>query len=142
MTAVLSIARQFERVIRYLLVGGGVTLFYTLLTIALISWALPSSPTLASAIASLVTLPVSFVVHRRVTYRDVSPEAAQWQRFAFVAAINFALNVGLMGASDRLGISYWAALAAGWILVPVANYVVTAIWVFRAKTLLRLDFPP
>ena len=126
--------RRFERVIRYVIVGGGVTLFYTFLTVGLLSGHVVDDPTFASAIASLVTLPISFLVHRAITYADVASERAQWTRFAIIAVSNFALNIGLMKAIDLLHWPYWIALIIGWVLIPLVNYTINALWVFRAKT--------
>ncbi len=137
-TTTMAFLRRFERVIRYVIVGGGVTLFYTLLTVGLLSGHVVDDPTLASAIASLVTLPISFLVHRAITYADVATERAQWTRFAIIAVSNFALNTGLMKVVDLLRWPYWIALIIGWVLIPLVNYTINALWVFRAKTFLGL----
>jgi putative flippase GtrA len=135
---VIAFVRRFERVIRYVLVGGGVTLFYTLVTATLISGKIIADPTLASAIASVVTLPISFLVHRRFTYADTKREQGQWERFALIAVANFVVNVGAMKAADAMHFPYWSALAFGWVVVPVVNYAINVLWVFRSKTFLSL----
>jgi putative flippase GtrA len=136
---VITLVRRFERVIRYVLIGGGVTLFYTLLTATLISGGVVGDPTLASAIASFVTLPISFLVHRRFTYVDAARRSGQWERFALIAAANFVINVGAMKGAGAMHLPYWSALAFGWVVVPVVNYTINALWVFRTKTFLSLE---
>jgi len=140
--AALSLYRRFERLIRYGAVGAGVTLFYSLLTTGLIMGHLIADPTTASAIATLVTQPVAFVFHRAVTYQDVAHHETQWKRFATLALSSFVLGVGAMKLVDSLGWPFWIALAIGWVVIPVVNYFIGAIWVFRAKKLLSLAPSP
>jgi putative flippase GtrA len=131
--------RRFERVVRYIVVGGGVTLFYSLLTVALVSGRLVNDPTAASAMASLISLPLSFLVHRRFTYADAGSDRSQWQRFVTIAASNFAFTVASMKAVDLLHWPYWIGLVAGWVVIPMLNYTINALWVFRTRTFLALD---
>jgi putative flippase GtrA len=133
-----GVLRRFERVIRYLIAGSGVTLFYSLVTILLVSARLVQDPSVASVIASLVTLPVAFFVHRAVTYVDVPFDRAQGARFGVVAVSNLLIAAGAMKAVDLLHGPYGIGLAIGWVLIPLFNYTVNVVWVFRAKTLLSL----
>ena len=133
--AVRHLFERFERVIRYLLVGGGVTLVYTTLTVALISSGIIPDPTVASACATIVTQPFAFVIHQAITYADVEPEASHWKRFALVAASTFVLTTGTMKLVDSLGWPFWIGLAIGWVVIPVTNYLIGAVWVFRARKL-------
>jgi putative flippase GtrA len=132
----LALYRRFERVIRYIVVGVGVTAVYTAVTAGLIGFAFDR--VLSAAIGSLVTIPLSFFVHRRITYADAGADGSQFGRFVITALSSLAINVGLMAASEMLGWSHWIALATGWFLVPIANYTINALWVFRTKTFLRL----
>lgn len=136
---ILQFFRRFERVIRYVIVGSGVTTLYTGIVAALVSYGLVPNPTLAAAIASIAVLPVSYVGHRSITYADTPSSHAQWARFAATAIVTFILNTGLMNTADQIGWSYWTALCAGWVIVPIVNYMVNAIWVFRTKKLFGLD---
>jgi putative flippase GtrA len=131
--------KRFERVIRYCLVGGVTTLSYTLLTAGFISGHLIADPTLASAIASAIVIPLSFLIHRRITYADVTPERAQWKRYLFIAVSNFVIATGSMKLVSLAGWPYWIALVIGWVVIPIVNYTVNAVWVFQAKRLLSLD---
>ncbi len=135
----VRLARRIERVIRFLVVGSFVVTFFTLSTLALIWWVFPHDPTLAAAVASILTTPVSFLVHRHITYVDVAAHSSQWQRFAVLAVANFVLSTGAMKLVDSAGATYWIGLALVWVLSPIMNYLISALWVFRARTLLRLD---
>lgn len=115
------------------------TLLYSGLTAGLISGHVMSDRTLASVVASLMTIPLSFVIHRQVTYRDTDYQRVQWRRFTVVALTNLALNAGLMAGTAALRWPYGVALIVGWILVPTANYLLNALWVFRTRNILALD---
>jgi putative flippase GtrA len=138
-STLLRLATRFERVIRYGFVGAGVTLFYTLLTVGLISGHVISDPTLACAFAFVITQPVSYLSHRLITYADVASDRSQWRRFGTIALAGFAVTTGTMKLDVVLGWPYWIALVIGWFLIPVVNYLINAVWVFRAKSLLALD---
>ena len=140
--AVIALYRKFERLIRYGAVGAGVTLFYSLLTTGLIVSRLILDPTTASAVATVVTQPLAFALHRAVTYQDVAHHETHWRRFATVALSSFVLGVGAMKLVDSLGWPFWIALAIGWVIIPVVNYFIGAIWVFRARKLLSLAPSP
>ena len=43
-----------------------------------------------------------------------------------------------MKTVDSLHGPYWIALTFGWIAIPIANYTINALWVFRTKTFLSL----
>jgi putative flippase GtrA len=132
------LARRFERVIRYIAAGAGVTLFYSLATILLVSGGIETDPAAASVVASLITFPVAFVVHRAVTYVDVPFDRAQWIRFGIIALCNLMIAAGSMKAVDLLQMPYGIGLAIGWVLIPAFNYTINAVWVFRTATFLSL----
>ena len=130
--------KRYERLIRFVLVGGGVTVLYSGITLVLTVGHIAESRVWASAIASLIVIPLSFLAHRRVTYKDTAHTYGQFLRFGVIAAVNFSVNIGLMLSSELLGLSIWAALVIGWILVPSINFTINTIWVFRAKRFLGL----
>jgi putative flippase GtrA len=139
--APLRLLARFERVIRYVLVGAAMAGLYAGLTTWLFKGGFISDPTLASAIASVISLPVSFLVHRRITYADVIGDREQWRRFAFIAATNFILSTGLMKLIDHFHQPFWIAILLGFILVPCANYAINGLWVFRTRRFWELDKP-
>lgn len=130
-----GLSRRFERIWRYLLVGGGVTLGYSLLTAAFITSGVIPGPMLASAAATVITQPFAFLAHRAVTYRDVPHQRSHWKRFAIFAVSTFVLNIAVMKLADSLGWPFWIGLGIGWVAIPIANYLVSALWVFRARRL-------
>jgi putative flippase GtrA len=123
--------RRFQRLIRYGLVGIGVSLLYTALTVLFYKGGLIGDPTLASAVATLITIPVSFLVHRRTTYADAARHPAQAWRFVIIGASSFVIATGTMKLVDINHWPYWLGLIAAWLLIPAANYVINALWIFR-----------
>jgi putative flippase GtrA len=134
-----ALYRRFERVIRYVVVGGAVTAFYTALTAGLYLSRLVGDPAIASAIACLTTLPISFFAHKSITYADVEHEPFQWRRFTVLGISSFIFSTGSVKAVDLMHGPLWIGLAVGFVLVPLANYTINAIWVFRTKRFLALD---
>lgn len=129
---------KYSRLLRYIVVGGGVALVYSTLTSVLMLARLVSDPTLASAIATLLTQPVAFLAHRQVTYADVGHERQQLSRFAVVAISSLVAGVGIMKTVDLLHGPFWVALVIGWFLIPVINFIVSSLWVFRVRKLLTV----
>lgn len=136
-----AIVERYGRLVRFIVVGGGTTLGYSLLTAALIAGPSAGHRVEASAIASLVMIPISFLAHRRFTYADTARRANQTGRFALLALVNFGLNVGDMHLSAQFHWPYWTAILAGWFLIPTVNFVINTVWVFRAPRLLSIDAP-
>ena len=40
---------------------------------------------------------------------------------------------------DKSDLPFWVGLVIGWVLVPIANYLINTLWVFRPKTFLRVE---
>jgi putative flippase GtrA len=137
--AIATIFRRFERLIRFGLVGITVSILYSALTIVLIGTHWASSAVMASAMAFLATLPISFFAHSRVTYSDVERKEAHWKRFGLIALSSFIIATGAMQIAENLHWPYWTGLLAGWVLIPVTNYWINTVWVFRSKKMLSLD---
>ncbi|MCA8903269.1 MAG: GtrA family protein [Hyphomonas sp.] len=135
----LKLYARFERVWRYLVAGIGVTAFYSaLVTLLIVSQAI-SSPTVAAVIGSILSAPVSFLVHARVTYPDVQHDRAHVVRFMVITVISFVIVTASMHLVERIGAPFWVGLVIGWILVPIANYLLNTVCVFRPRSVLRVQ---
>jgi putative flippase GtrA len=121
-----------RRVARYGGVGLTVSLFYTFAVIAGVHFWPPLGPTLASVIAFIVTLPISYSAHRHISFFDSQRDGFQPLRFGVTTAASFVLAVGGM---------YWITEIAGrdlllgivwtWLIIPAVNFAVYLLWVFR-----------
>ncbi len=138
----MGLFRRFERVVRYGGVGAAMALLYSGLTAGLVMSRIIAWPIGASLAASLVVIPISFLTHRAITYRDTTYAPVQWLRFSVIAAATLAINVGLVALAGPLHAPYWAALVVGWFVVPLATYFINGLWVFRTRRLFAVDRAP
>jgi len=131
-----------NRAVRYVLVGGSLTLAYTFATALLIQTGICGNRTLASALASLGLIPFSYMAHRTWTWPDASGPvsgASEVVRFLQVYLFTFMANVGLMALSGEMGLPYWVALVTGWVVIPVMNFILNGVLVFKPASLLRIE---
>lgn len=124
---------------RYLVAGAGVTALYSLIVTCLIISELIKDPTFATVASSIIVAPVSFLAHRKITYPDVSHDPAHWKRFAALTIASFAIVTTSMKIVDLLHGPFWVGLVLGWIVVPLANFAINTIWVFRTRSILALS---
>jgi len=136
---IVASAGRIGRLIRYGFVGGMVAALYTLFTIVLLQGRFVADPTLASAIAFAITIPVSFLAHRQITYADATRDRTQSWRFGLIAQSSFLISTGAMKIVVLLGKPYWIAIAVTWIVVPSTNYIINALWVFRVSGLFAVN---
>ena len=117
---------------RFVLVGCGATLVHVLVYAASIEfWRL--QPLLANALGFAAGVNVSFVGHRRWTFRGTAAEARRsFVRFWVVALLGFALNsLFVQLVTGTLGLHYgWSIpLIAGG--TPVFTFNLSRAWAFR-----------
>ena len=130
---------RFERLLRYLLAGLGITVFYSAFVTILVLGGIVDSPTLAAVIASLATAPVSYAIHSRITYPDVRHNRGGVLRFAVITIASFIVVTVSMKIVTEAGLPFWVGLMIGWFVVPVVTYLINTVWVFRAKSLFRVS---
>ncbi|MFZ1427239.1 MAG: GtrA family protein [Geminicoccaceae bacterium] len=118
---------------RFALVGLGATIVHVLVYAATIEWlALP--PLLANALGFATGVNLSFVGHRRWTFRTEAPAASRRSLFRFwaVALIGLALNTAFVQiVTGTLMLHYiWSIpLIAG--VTPVLTFTLSRSWAFR-----------
>jgi putative flippase GtrA len=132
-----------RRVGRYVGVGLPVSLFYSLAVIACVHFWPPTGPTLASLIAFIVTLPISYFAHRNISFFDSQRDAFQPLRFAVTTAMSFVLAVGGMyWITEIAGRNFLLGIAWTWLIIPAVNFVVYMLWVFRTTQTARFGGSP
>ena len=132
-----------RRVTRYGGVGLAVSLFYSLAVIACVHLWPPLGPTLASAIAFIITLPIAYFAHRNISFFDSKRDAFQPLRFAVTTAASFVLAVGGMyWITEIAGRGFLLGIAWTWLIIPAVNFVVYMLWVFRTTQTARLGGSP
>jgi len=122
-----------RRVLRYGCAGVAVSVFYSLVVIAGVRFLHPISPTVASIVAFVITLPVGYFMHSRVSFSDRPYDSFQPLRFAVTTTASFIVAVGGMywitEIADR---SYLLGIAWNWAMIPAMNFLTYMFWVFRA----------
>jgi putative flippase GtrA len=121
-----------RRVMRYGCVGLAISLLYSFAVIACMRMLHPISPTAASVVAFLITLPISYLAHGRVSFSDRSYDTFQPLRFALSTTTAFIIAVGGMyWITEIAGRSYLLGIAWNWLIIPTMNFLSYMFWVFR-----------
>ena len=132
-----------RRVGRYGGVGLAVSLFYSLVVIACVHFWPPLGPTLASVIGFIVTVPIAYLAHRNISFFDSRRDAFQPLRFAVTTAASFVLAVGGMYWITAIaGRNFLLGIAWNWLIIPLVNFVIYMLWVFRTAQTARLRRSP
>lgn len=127
-----------RRIVRYGCVGFGIALFYSLVVIICVRVVPSLSPTMASIAAFVMTLPLSYLAHGRVSFADRPFDSFQPMRFAVSNAMSFTVAVGGMyGITELAGQSYLVGIAWNWIIIPAMNFLTYMFWVFRIRRNIR-----
>jgi len=131
--------KRFDRIITYGVVGAGLALLQLALTAGFAKGHVVADPAVASLMASAITIPLSFFAHKRTTYVDVARERFQAARFAATACSSVVIAAGTIKLVTIWGGPFWFAIFLGSALVPIGNYLVNALWVFRTKSLFSIQ---
>lgn len=127
------VAVLLARMLRYGGVGLAISVLYSLAVIACVQVLRPISPTVASVIAFVITLPAAYLAHGRVSFPDRPYDTLQPLRFVLSTAASFVVAVGGMywitEIADR---SYLLGIAWNWLIIPAMNFLTYMFWVFRA----------
>jgi putative flippase GtrA len=123
--------RLLAKLVRFGIVGVLSGAIYAVVTALLIS-ELHAGPVVASVVGYCVSVPASFLGHRRFSFRSQGRWTVEAQRFVLTQALNIAVTAGSMYAATAwLGAHYGWGMFAAVIFVPIANFVVMNLWVFR-----------
>lgn len=119
------------KLVRFGFVGVVSGVIYAGVTAALVS-GLGFDPVRASLIGYCVSVPASFLGHRQGTFRSQGRWTHEALRFLVTQGVNMAVTAGSMHVAVAwAGLPYWWGMIAAVILVPIANFVMMNLWVFR-----------
>jgi putative flippase GtrA len=122
------------KALRFALVGVGSGTIYAAVTALLVSFA-RVSPVPASLVGYLVSALPSFLGHRSFSFRSNGHWTGEAMRFAVAQAVNIAVTMLAMHAATAwLGKGYGWGMAGAVIFVPIANFIVMNLWVFREQS--------
>jgi putative flippase GtrA len=119
------------KVIRFSMVGVSTGIIYALVTTVLVTvWHV--APVAASILGYGTSVPISFLGHRQFTFRSSGGWSSETVRFVTIQALNVALTALVMhGAIAWLDGAYWWGMIAAVVLIPLSNFTLTNLWVFR-----------
>jgi putative flippase GtrA len=129
----LTSGHVLAKLVRFGAVGVLSGLIYALVTALLVSYAFVQ-PVAASVVGYCASVPMSFLGHRRFSFRSNGHWTMEAVRFVFTQVINILVTATAMAAATRwLGAPYWWGMIAAVILVPIANFAAMNLWVFREQ---------
>jgi putative flippase GtrA len=133
--AALSNESAVTRVtLRFILIGIGATATYFGITVLLISSPIQLEPVLASAIASTVSILVSYIGHHRYTFNRQGRHDFHFPRFIAVTTFLFLSSTMAMYVYSHVVPTeplYVASAIA--VAYPIASYLLNLLWVFKPQ---------
>ena len=122
------------RLVRYFVSGVAISTGYTVTVMVLVELLRWMDPVAASTLSFVIWTPVSYAVHRDFTFRFRGDHFAAAVKFllAFVARLAGSAYVVYL-ATELLGWNYMVGVLANWIVLPLINYLVLSLWVFRTR---------
>ena len=116
----------------FVFVGGSAALGYFVLACTLKYFGMAA--TMASAIAYLSFVPISYLGHRKFTFNSAGNAAVELPKFLVVAFLGIATGVLVPHlVTDVSGLPAWIGFALVCAVVPIVSYVSLRIWVFRQR---------
>jgi len=124
---------KLHRLVRFSMAGAATTLFYFAIVNALVL-AVGTAPVAASVIGYLTAIAMAYGLQSRFTFRTDSDSGDQITRFLITSFAGLAFSYGVMVVvSGLLHWHYLIGTLAVCMLIPVGNYLVFSIWVFRHR---------
>lgn len=121
------------RLFRFGLVGGAASLTYALVAYGLLTYSALGTG-LASSLAYVVAIPVSFVGQKYFTFRSDGRTMTELPKFLVIQVANIILcGVILKLATDIWGLPAIVGILMVVVVVPLASYVLFALLVFTAS---------
>jgi putative flippase GtrA len=118
------------RLVAFGLVGAAATATHFVVGLSIVGLGM-AEPFGANVVAFLTAFAVSYIGHRRFTFRSGAAHAQALPRFFAVAAGGLALNqIIVFSWVDLLGLSYVLALVIVTSVVPTVTYLAGRFWAF------------
>lgn len=119
------------KLIRFVCIGVLSGAIYALVTAALVS-RLGVAPVPASIAGYCASVPASFLGHRNISFRSRGRWTSEAVRFVLMQAANIAVTaLSMHGSVEWAGAPYWWGMIIAVVLIPIANFILMNVWVFR-----------
>ncbi len=124
---------HLKRMITFAAIGVANTSLYFLLANALVYLGRLEQD-VASYLAYVTLLPVSFFGHRKVTFGSKGRAVGEWTRFCLMQAVCIFIIAGVNFWFAGLSRAHsWVAFAIISVLIPSTSFVAMQMWVFAKR---------
>ena len=121
-----------DRRARFILVGGAATLAHAVMLLIFVELG-GLNPTLANLFAFICAFFVSYLGHKRFTFRSDASHASALPGFLLAALAGLVVNVGLFAVlSDVFRVHYWLVFGLVILLAPSVVYVISRDHAFQS----------
>lgn len=128
--------QEITRIARFAIVGISVAVVYAGGFTVLHQLGL--HPGISSVLAFSVAVSWQYFAQTLWTFRSSARDARQASRFATTIAMGFFVSTAITGLfGPLLGFSEWLSLGIVMVWLPVQNYLVFRLWVYRRSMKLR-----
>lgn len=135
--ALVALARSAlaSPVLRFLIVGGGNTLLYAVLSL-LFMWLLPFSKQVSSTLAYLACIPVAFLAYKTFVFRAGSATShSEILRFLITHSVNLVVSYVMVAVlCGALGLPRELAVLASCAAFAIIGYILMKLWVFKSAS--------
>ena len=104
----------------------------------IITWGLAATTKLdvkiINLIAYLACMALSYIGHRKVTFRSKNQIRNEAWRFVITNLVNLLASTMLLMAVERIGFSRYMATALSALMIMASSFVMMQIWVFRDES--------
>lgn len=130
----VALARRMlaSPILRFLIVGGGNTLLYAVLSL-LFMWILPLSEQVSSTLAYLTAIPVAFLAYKTFVFRAGSRIShSEVLRFLITHGVNLVVSYVMVAVlCGGLGLPREVGVLASCAAFAVIGYILMKLWVFK-----------
>jgi putative flippase GtrA len=124
---------MLSRIVRYCSVGFLITATYFAATVVAFEWTQAMS-IVCSLIGFFIALPIAYAGHRYISFRSTGRHVVELPRFIVATSTMFVVSsVSIVVFVDLLHTSYLVPLTITSLLVPLVNFLVLQMWVFRGE---------
>lgn len=135
--AVFALARAAlaSPVLRFLIVGGGNTLLYAVLSL-LFMWLLPFSKQVCSILAYLAGIPVAFLAYKTFVFRaEAATSHSEILRFLVTHSVNLVVSYVMVAVlCGPLGLPREVGVLASCAAFAIIGFILMKLWVFRSAS--------
>lgn len=132
MCVVMKATHQNGKLLRYALSGSIAAVIYMGSTAgANRTWDLDLS--ISSALGYLVAMPCAYLLHRHVSFASKQPVPVEATKFIQQSVLSILFAAILPRMMYAAGLPLFAALGITSVAVPLINYLMLSLWVFRTR---------